>query len=1009
MSRVIHMAILLIACASFSYSQTRVIPHVTVTGNGFTTDVLLENRSVLDRDVVLNPFGADGGALTAVPVTVPASGVTRMSSTVLFGGDVSHFTITADESVKVTAIYDFDGTGSPAHVPETDSQATSFRIYPGDWSQVFDGVAVVNMGEEATDIWITQKDFSGNIMQTTMLAEAVAANQKALYVIGAPNGSDFTYDEGAYFEIYGNQMLSVTALRGTLSGSQLGVLWANDAEPQSESVSTKTANGVWKIKGGSLYDVHEAMGYNVAVNRFWQTDLLRYINTGHFAEIIGPAGVGNDEIIRSVNYPEEELDALYAGIDEETKIMIDAYVAGLNRRVAEVLSDDSLRPFEYLALGIDPRFFTSKELMLMISNAQRNFSLTAFGSAQIMNLDLAMDLLELTNDDLFAASQMFEDLRWVDDPKTVTSFPKTQAQMKRASARAKARKTANWSAADLARLKQYRGAGAAFAQRLAQREQTIKKWGANYKMGSYAWVVDGSKTASGNPMLYSGPQVGFNAPVLLTEGSIESDVLTVSGMTVPGIPAFVVGRTPNHTWGVEVGHTHCWDFYLEPAEEVYVQRTETIKVSGLPDRTYDVLYGAHGPITNNQAFISWKYAHWGRFEFDLSKSILNMARAKNIDEFDAAVRRLGISLHVHYADKEDNIGFWMSGRNPVRAEGNYRFPQGFLPPLEWDREVINPVPHDRNPERGWYAGWNNRVSLDVTDPTATHRYGGFQRAHFIQDWLESNNNLTFEQVRDFALDVASTDNFSGGGNQVPFLEAAGWMDLVAANPTPERTAALSVLDGWAGNMPVGNREDWTTGDETSEAWAFARQWAFFTVVNVFEDEIGLPASLDDADWRWQVILHAMDPSSGWTNNYDWFTNLLDPEAPQTPEECVLAALDRTIDVLGPRPWTQALGPRLTLDFQHTPLGLIYSLPFLNKATYAQCVEMGANGPVRIESAIALGQDGNIFLDPNSGLPTTVGGNRVPLVGDIPENDPFFSGRNYDLFFELEPFPLFDGN
>jgi penicillin G amidase len=40
-------------------------------------------------------------------------------------------------------------------------------------------------------------------------------------------------------------------------------------------------------------------------------------------------------------------------------------------------------------------------------------------------------------------------------------------------------------------------------------------------MGSYAWVVSGDKTASGNPIVYSGPQMGFETPSIVTEGSIR--------------------------------------------------------------------------------------------------------------------------------------------------------------------------------------------------------------------------------------------------------------------------------------------------------------------------------------------------------------------------------------------------------------------------------------------------------------------------------------------------------
>ena len=88
-------------------------------------------------------------------------------------------------------------------------------------------------------------------------------------------------------------------------------------------------------------------------------------------------------------------------------------------------------------------------------------------------------------------------------------------------------------------------------------------FGARVDLGSYAWSMSGDKTASGNPMLYSGPQMGFFAPSIIAEGSIRGGGLEVSGMHVPGIPAIFVGRTPHHAWSLQTGHAHTVDFWLE--------------------------------------------------------------------------------------------------------------------------------------------------------------------------------------------------------------------------------------------------------------------------------------------------------------------------------------------------------------------------------------------------------------------------------------------------------------
>ena len=51
--------------------------------------------------------------------------------------------------------------------------------------------------------------------------------------------------------------------------------------------TTRDAQGIWFIEGGTLYDVLEAMGYAVAEDRLWQMDIFRRQGTRH---ALGPAG-----------------------------------------------------------------------------------------------------------------------------------------------------------------------------------------------------------------------------------------------------------------------------------------------------------------------------------------------------------------------------------------------------------------------------------------------------------------------------------------------------------------------------------------------------------------------------------------------------------------------------------------------------------------------------------------------------------------------------------------------
>ncbi|MEZ4550571.1 MAG: penicillin acylase family protein [Desulfobacterales bacterium] len=135
-------------------------------------------------------------------------------------------------------------------------------------------------------------------------------------------------------------------------------------------------------------------------------------------------------------------------------------------------------------------------------------------------------------------------------------------------------------------------------KRMADREAMLEKINALPKMGSYAWVLSGKKTASGRVTIYSGPQMGFDTPAICQEGSIVSAGLNISGMAIPGLPGIVIGRTPHHAWSMQVGHAHTVDYYIEPPpgiiDNYYTSRTETINVAGTAPVTITVYRTPHG-------------------------------------------------------------------------------------------------------------------------------------------------------------------------------------------------------------------------------------------------------------------------------------------------------------------------------------------------------------------------------------------------------------------------------
>ncbi len=754
----------------------------------------------------------------------------------------------------------------------------------------------------------------------------------------------------------------------------------------------------------SLHDTFEAMGYAIATDRLWQIELYRRTARGRLAEIFGASQLESDTMMRTMGYSDDELTSGFAALDAESKAVIAGYVAGINRRISEI-SGTPLLPFEFVAMGFSPEDWTVEDVLAWCALLQRNFDPEALDTAQLDNAALLEHLVgfaavNLTLGDMSLAQKqamgMFQDLRWPNDPEAQTYIVDMEDMAD--------------DAGDMdGELREIPGLKDACDELKEKREKVrdnLKKINAKVKMGSYAWVVSGKKTASGNPIIYSGPQMGFSVPSIVTEGSIRAAGLNISGMTVPGIPGIIIGRTPHHAWSMQVGHAHSTDYYIEDPTKITYHRVETIKVAGAADEELDVYRTDNGPVVNADPVISWRYAHWGH-EFDVVQAFLGLAKAQSMDEFGEGIEKVAVSQHFCYADRYGNIAYWMSGRNPVRPMDTYLgpylyfLPQGALDEkliMDWDDNLLVPRSHARNPKRGFFNGWNNKTSPVYFNAFNSNNdiYGPFQRAHVIEEYLAPRNDLTFEEIRDLALNIATTDSFNGGGNPWAFVSDEFMTYVTEAGLDSKYPKALKTLEDWDGHFVEDN---WVDGELRPQGWVLMDDWLREVIRLTFEDEL-----VDDkGGYRgsnntllFNVILHAIDGK----NNYPWFSNLANPLGPQTLEEIVPAALKNVMQAYEADGYEYDMVPdnvdREKIIYKHDMLGPIHSTPKSNRSTYAHVVEFGRKGPVRIESMFPLGESGNILAEPIA---------EPPYLRPIFDEHFFSMTPVYDAFAPRD-FPLF---
>jgi len=317
--------------------------------------------------------------------------------------------------------------------------------------------------------------------------------------------------------------------------------------------TTRDAQGIWFIEGGSLYDVWEAMGYASATDRLWQMDTNRRVARGTLAEILGPAALELDVPMRIMGYSDDELAAQFSALSADGQTVVQAYTDGVNRRVAEFNPVRLWRdmPFEYWLLSISsvllegiglpvlPTPWEPEDVLAWLALMARSFD----GEGDwIRNAPAQPEnfLLIQTLGAVYGGQAMFGDLRWINDPTALTVVPSNGAKAEKRTQF----QTPTLKGVDLAAL---RDAVADMRTRNERILQLLKDVGADVDFGSYAWSLSGKKTASGNPMLYSGPQMGFSAPAIIAEGSIRGGGLEISGTHRRLLPGSAADRhVPPH-------------------------------------------------------------------------------------------------------------------------------------------------------------------------------------------------------------------------------------------------------------------------------------------------------------------------------------------------------------------------------------------------------------------------------------------------------------------------------
>jgi penicillin amidase len=482
---------------------------------------------------------------------------------------------------------------------------------------------------------------------------------------------------GAAWYIHGKQPVRDGEI--TLSGLQAPVSVRYDER------------GVPHIKAQNQDDLYRALGYVQAQDRLFQMEMLRRLARGELAEVLGPKLIDTDRLFRSLRI-RQHADEYVARQDKSTPAWkaLQAYLDGVNQ-----FQDSHAKPIEFDVLGIDKRPFTAQDTLSIGGYLAYSFA-AAFRSEP---------LLTFVRDQLGPEYLKVFDLDWQPHGALGQDYTNSKPSILN---------NKDWKGlADLALLSQ----------------QALENAGLPQFEGSNAWVVSGSRTQSGKPLLAGDPHIRFSVPAVWYEAQLSAPGFELYGHFQALNPFALLGHNRDFGWSLTMFQNDDVDLIAEkvnpdnPNQVWYhgawadmTARDEHISVKGAPSVTLTLRQSPHGPIVNdalgNNAG-NTPIAMWWAFlktENPILQGFYEANRADTLDKMRSAAEKIqSPGLNVVYANAKGDIGWWAAAQLPKR-------PAGVNPAFILDGSTTQPDndgfypfsanPQEENPARGYIVSAN---------------------------------------------------------------------------------------------------------------------------------------------------------------------------------------------------------------------------------------------------------------------------------------------------------------